>query len=226
MDIPDLSLFRQGGPLMWPLLLVGLVGFIFFIERTLFLHQGQIQVRNFVDGIRNLLSKGRLAEALAVCEETPGPIPTVVKSALLHYDQPLPRIRAAIQSAALVEIPILERRIGAIAAIARIAPILGLLGTALAGYDAFFLFQNEGVYADPAVFAGNIARALLTTIAGLAIAAMAHFAHHFLYGRLRAVVHDMESVGHDLLQWIGTLKEESSTVGSDDPVNQGNNDEQ
>ena len=198
---------------MWPLLLISVLGFVFFVERTLFLHQGQIQVRNFVDGIRNLLRKGRRAEALAVCEETPGPIPNITKAALLQYDQPLDRIRGAIQSAALVEIPILERRIGTIAAIARIAPILGLLGTVLAGYEAFFQFQNEGVYSNPADFAGRIAEALLTTIAGLAIAAMAHLAHHFLHGRLRAVVHDMESVGHDLLQWMAAMKESS---GDDD----------
>lgn len=207
MEFLDLSLFKQGGPIMWPLLLISVLGFVFFIERTLFLHQGQIQVRNFVDGIQNLLAKGRVAEALAVCEETPGPIPNIVKSALLHYEQPLERIRGAVQSAALIEIPILERRVGTIAAIARIAPILGLLGTVLAGYGAFFQFQNEGVYADPAEFAGDLGRALLTTIAGLAIAAMAHLAHHFLHGRLRAVVHDMESVGHDLLQWIGAMKQ-------------------
>jgi len=212
MDIFDFSLFRQGGPIMWPLLLISVLGFVFFVERTLFLHQGQIQVRNFVDGIQNLLAKGRVAEALAVCEETPGPIPNLVKSALLHYDQSLDQIRGAIQSAALVEIPILERRIGTIAAIARVAPLLGLLGTVLAGYEAFFLFQNEGVYANPTEFAKSLAQALLTTIAGLSIAVMAHLAHHFLHGRLRAVVHDMESVGHDLLQWIGSMKEKDASA--------------
>ncbi|MEM0964729.1 MAG: MotA/TolQ/ExbB proton channel family protein [Verrucomicrobiota bacterium] len=216
METFDFSLFRQGGPVMWPLLAISVIGFIFFIERTLFLHQGQIQVRNFVDGIQNLLRKGRLAEALAVCEETPGPIPNVVKGALLNYDQPIDRIRGAVQSAALIEIPILERRVGTIAAIARIAPILGLLGTILAGYDSFFLFQNEGVYANPADFAGSIAQALLTTIAGLAIGIMAHLAHHFLYGRLRAVVHDMESVGHDLLQWIEAMKTGASVQMTDE----------
>lgn len=196
---------------MWPLLLISILGFMFFIERTLFLHQGQIQVRNFVDGIQNLLRKNRVAEALAVCEETPGPIPNLVKAALLNYDQSIEHIRGALQSAALIEIPILERRIGTIAAIARIAPLLGILGTLLAGYDAFFLFQNEGTYANPSDFSGSIAQALLTSIAGLSIAAMAHLAHHFLHGRLRAVVHDMESVGHDLLQWIGSMKEQADS---------------
>jgi len=206
MDYFNFSLFTQGGPVMWPLLAISLIGFIFFIERTLFLHQGQIQVRNFVDGIRNLVGKGRIAEALAVCEETPGPVPNIVKAALLKNSRPINEIRSSIQSAALIEIPILERRIGAIAAIARIAPILGLLGTMLASYEAFFRIQEVGIYANPAIFAGDIGAALLTTIAGLAIAAMAHLAHHFLYGRLRAVVHDMETVGHDLLQWMESIR--------------------
>jgi biopolymer transport protein ExbB len=59
----NLSLMRQGGPMMWVLLAVSLFGFIVFIERTLFLHRGQIRTSQFLDGIRNLVSKGRRRES-------------------------------------------------------------------------------------------------------------------------------------------------------------------
>jgi biopolymer transport protein ExbB len=200
----DFSLIQQGGPVMWVLLAVSLFGFIIFIERTLFLHRGQIRTSQFLEGIRNLLGKGRRLEALTLCEDMPGPIPGVVKAILLQAGSSEAKMRTAAEEAALVEIPILERRIGAIAAIARIAPLLGLLGTVLGMIQAFFgvpLSETTG-YPTFGLLLGGIGQALLTTAFGLMIAIMAHIAHHFLYGRVRALVHDMEYTGHDLIQFI------------------------
>jgi biopolymer transport protein ExbB len=200
----DFSLIQQGGPVMWVLFAVSLFGFIIFIERTLFLHRGQIRTSQFLEGIRNLLGKGRRLEALTLCEDMPGPIPGVVKAILLQTGASEAKMRTAAEEAALVEIPILERRIGAIAAIARIAPLLGLLGTVLGMIQAFFgvpLSETTG-YPTFGLLLGGIGQALLTTAFGLMIAIMAHIAHHFLHGRVRALVHDMEYTGHDLIQFI------------------------
>lgn len=188
--------------MMWPLLIISVLGFIFFIERTLYLHKGQIGAAPFLEGIKNLLRKRRLLEALTVCEETPGPLPSVVKSALLNYGQSPERMRAAVEEAAIIEIPALERRIGTIAAIAKIAPLLGLLGTLTAMLQAFNRMGEFGPYTDASTFSLQIGQALLTTVVGLAIAVMAHIAHHFLHGRVRAIVHDMEWVGNQILQFL------------------------
>ncbi len=187
---------------MWPLLIVSVLGFVFFVERTLFLHKGQIRSTAFLDGIKNLVRKRRLLEALTVCEETPGPVPVVVKAALLNHDKPEARMRAAVQEAAIVEVPVLERRIGTVAAIAKISPLLGLLGTVVAMLQGFYALHAEGAYANAASMAGSVAQALITTAAGLAIATMAYLAHHFLHGRVRALVHDMEWVGNDIMQFL------------------------
>lgn len=202
MDFLQLSLIEKGGLLMWPLLVLSLLGFIYFIERALYLHRGQIRTDDFITGIRNLVRKRRLVEAITVCEETPGPVPGVVKAALLNYDQQESRLRGSIEAAAMVEIPLLERRIGSIAAIARIAPLLGLLGTVVGMVGAFFALQDEGAYAHIGVLAAGFGEALITTGTGLAIAIMAHLAHHFLHDRVRALVHDMEWAGHQIMQFL------------------------
>ena len=75
MESFDFTLIERGGPVMWVLLAVSLFGFVIFIERTLFLHRGQIRTGQFLEGIRNLVGKGRRLEALTLCEDTPGPIP-------------------------------------------------------------------------------------------------------------------------------------------------------
>ncbi|NDV62627.1 MotA/TolQ/ExbB proton channel family protein [Puniceicoccales bacterium CK1056] len=200
----DFSLIEQGGPMMWVLLAVSLFGFIIFIERTLFLHRGQLRTGQFLEGIRNLVSRGRRLEALTLCEDMPGPIPGIVKAILLQAGASESKMRTVAEEAALVEIPILERRIGSIAAIARIAPLIGLLGTVLGMLQAFFgvPFSETVGYPTFGLLLGGIGQALLTTAFGLMIAIMAHIAHHFLHGRVRALVHDMEYTGHDLIQFM------------------------
>jgi biopolymer transport protein ExbB len=195
----------QGGPVMYPLLFISLLGFVLFIERSLYLHKGQIGTEDFLSGIKNLVRKQRLVEALTLCEDTPGPMARIVKSALLHYGESRESIRSAIQSAAIVEIPTLERRIGTIAALARVAPLLGFLGTMIAALQA--LYALESFNGDSGVLSRLLAEALITSATGLGIAVMAMLAYHFLNGRVRALVHDFEWLGHEIHEFLITAPE-------------------
>lgn len=214
MSVFSYSVFSQGGPVMWLLVLVGLAALVIFVERALFLHRGQIRSTEFLNGIKNLLQKGRAMEALTLCEETPGPVAAVVKAGLRHAGDDEQGLRFAVQEAALTEIPVLERRIGALAAVAQIAPLLGLLGTLLGMIRTFWIFNQGGNYATPAVLAGGMWEALLTAAAGLAIAIPAHLGRHFLAGRVKALVHDMEWVGNELMRYL--LREYRSAAGAAD----------
>jgi len=196
------SVFAKGGPVMWLLVILGLAAVVIFIERALFLHRGQIRSTEFLNGIKNLLEKNRLMEALTLGEETPGPVAKLVKAGLRHAADDEAVLRFAIQEAALTEIPILERRIGALAAIAQIAPLLGLLGTLLGMIKTFWFFNQGGNYATPVVLAGGMWEALLTAAAGLAVAIPAHLGRHFLTGRVRAIVQDMEWAGNELIRFL------------------------
>ena len=196
------NFISQGGPAMYPLLFISLLGFVLFVERSLFLHKGQIGTQDFLSGIKNLVRKKRLVEALTLCEDTPGPMARIMKSALLNYGESRETIRSAIQSAAIVEIPTLERRIGTIAALARVAPLLGFLGTLIAAFQALYLFESFN--GDSGVLSRLLAEALITSASGLAISVMAMLAYHFLSGRVRALVHDFEWVGHDIYEFLST----------------------
>jgi biopolymer transport protein ExbB len=187
---------------MWLLVVLGLAAVVIFVERALFLHRGQIRSTEFLNGIKNLLEKNRLMEALTLGEETPGPVAKVVKAGLRHAAEDEQALRFAIQEAALTEIPVLERRIGALAAIAQIAPLLGLLGTLLGMINTFWYFNQGGNYATPVVLAGGMWQALLTAAAGLAVAIPAHLGRHFLTGRVRVLVQDMEWAGNELIRFL------------------------
>lgn len=204
MSAFDFSLLAKGGPMMFVVLLMFIVGVVLFIERTLYLHRGQIRSKPFLEGIKNTLEKRRIVEALTLCEETPGPVAAVVKAALLHARENADRLRFAVQEAAVVEVPSLERRLGSIAAIAQIAPMVGLLGTVLGLITTFNAFMQGGQYATAQALAGGLWQALLVTAGSLIVGIPAHLAYHFLSGRVRAIVRDVEWAGNEIMRYLTT----------------------
>ena len=190
--------------MMWVLLVLGGFALLLGIERTLYLHRGQIKAKAFIDGIKNILAKRRLVEALTVCEETPGPVAAVVKAALLHADDSTESMRFHVQEAAVIELPALERRLGSIAAIAQVAPLVGLLGTVLGMVTTFLAFEQGGNYATAGALSAGMWQALLATAGSLMLAIPAHLAHHFLSGRVRAVVRDVEWSGNEIMKFLLT----------------------
>lgn len=187
---------------MWVLLALAVLGLALFVERLLYLHRGQIRAKEFLDGVKNILAQRRMAEAVTVCEDAPGPVAAVVKSALLHAGADEVSLRYAVQDAAVTELPALERRLGALAAIAQIAPLVGLLGTVLGMTTTFRAFMEGGRYATAQALAGGMWQALLTAGAALALAIPAHLAHHLLHGRVRAILRDVEWAGNEIMRYL------------------------
>ncbi len=186
--------------MMWVLLALGLLTVLLALERVLFLHRGQIRATTFLEGIKNILAKRRLVEALTVCEETPGPVAAVVKAALLHAEADVAAMRFHVQEAAIVELPALERRLGSIATIAQVAPMVGLLGTVLGMATTFLAFEKD--YMSASALATGMWQALLCTAGGLMLALPAHVAHHFLSGRVRSIVRDVEWAGNEIMRYL------------------------
>ena len=89
------SLLTDGGPFAWLVLILALIAGVFFLERALFLHRGHVRSSDFFEGVRNNLRNGRPTEALAACEESPGPVPRVVKAALLRMSAGEEAMRSA-----------------------------------------------------------------------------------------------------------------------------------
>ncbi len=202
MSAFDFSLFTRGGPMMAIVVVLAVALLILFIERTLYLHRSQIPSKQFLDGIKNTLRKRRIVEALTLCEETPGPVAAVVKAALLQANADSEKMRFAVQEAAVVEIPVLERRLGFIAAIAQVSPLVGLLGTLMGMIATFHAFTQGGHYASALALANGMWQALLVTAGSLLVAIPAHLAVHFLAGRVRAIVRDIEWAANEIMRYL------------------------
>lgn len=215
LQIELFDTFRQGGLVMWPLFALSLVALVVFVERLLFLHRNQIRSKEFLSGIENSLSKGRLIEALAICQDTPGPAASMVKAGLMSFRENNAVIREVVREAAVVELAPVKRRVGALYAVAQVAPIFGLLGTVIGMIDSFMQYERQGVYVNAGHLVGGGWQALISTATGLALAAVAIMAHHFLVGRIRTVVLEMEWLAQELVVIFTRVKNGSDSEGTD-----------
>ena len=196
------ELIDKGGPVMWLILCCSLLAGIIFLERLLQYHRAQIHAADFLKGIYNILRRGNVAEAVSICEETPGPVAYVVRSAILCHDEPPETIHQAIHDAGLAEIPRLERNLNMLLTVAQISPLVGLLGTVVGMMEAMSAIE----LAAPLVHSGDLGRglwqSLITTAAGLAVAIPTYTAYNFLVGRMDAIVLDMERASGEILSFL------------------------
>src|SRR5436305_15043478 len=101
-------LLSHGGPMLWILLLVSAVAVAVFTERFLHYHRAQINSTEFLNGVRTVLKRENVVEALSICDATPGPVARLVKTAILNRDQGRERVRESLEEAGLAEVPRLE----------------------------------------------------------------------------------------------------------------------
>src|SRR5713226_10347673 len=154
-------LVTNGGPVIWLLLLVSAVAAVVFVERVLHYHRAQINSMEFLNGVRNVLKRDNVVEALSICDATPGPVARLVKVAILNRERGQEGVREALEEAGLIEVPPLEDKLNLIATIAQITPLMGLLGTVLGFIDIFRTLQNSQTLANLQDVSGGVWEALI-----------------------------------------------------------------
>lgn len=195
-----------GWPFMALLVILAVIALVCFIERFLFLHRGQIRPIEFLQGIENLLRSGRLVEAVTACEDAQAPVARVVKVALVNHNQDIQHLRETLIAHTLLEMPLLERRVAALLTIAKTAPLIGFIGTLAAVFKGMVQLNHIGPYAEIAQMAAYLAAAIYVSAFGMGIAVLCQLGYHLLYGRVKALVNDMEWASHEILRLHDTFK--------------------
>jgi biopolymer transport protein ExbB len=191
----------KGGAIVWVILGMGLLAFGVFIERALHLHRARIRADDFLKGIYNILARKNISEAIAICEETPGPVAHIIKTAIIHREYDAADLRTAVDDAGVSEISRMERRLVVVATVAQLAPLMGLLGTVLSMVELMIVLQNQIMVQSSDVMSGMM-KALLATGAGLCVAIPCHAAFNLLVVKIDRIVLDMEKAGSEIIAFI------------------------
>lgn len=196
------DMIAHGGPMLWLILMVSAAAVAVFIERFLHCHRVQINSTEFLNGVRTVLKRNNIVEALSICDATPGPVARLVKTAIVNRDQGRERVREALEEAGLAEVPRLEERLNLLATIAQLAPLLGLLGTVLGFIDTFGRMDAHGFHAQVGDLSAGIWKALVCAAAGLAVAIPAHAGYNYLVSRVNSIVLDMERAATEIVNIV------------------------
>jgi biopolymer transport protein ExbB len=194
--------FEKGGPVMWPLLILSILGVTVMFWRWWALRQATSGVAAFMKDLRPRLVARDVPGAISVCERHRGPVASIVKAGLLRFGRPRDEVELALQDASAHELAHLERGLPVLATVAMIAPLLGFLGTVTGMINSFEALATVGLN-NPAAVAKGISEALITTAAGLAIAIPVQMAYNYFVTTVNALVRNMESAAHVVLESLG-----------------------
>ena len=196
------ELLAHGGLVLYVIVLASAVAVVVFIERFLHCHRAQINSTEFLNGVRTVLKRNNVVEALSICDATPGPVARLVKTAILNRDNGRERIREALEEAGLAEVPRLEEKLNLLATIAQLAPLLGLLGTVLGFIQTFYAMEQKGFHAHVGDVSTGVWQALVCAAAGLAVAIPAHAGYNYLVSRVNSIVLDMERAATEIVNIV------------------------
>lgn len=209
MDFWKLSM--EAGVVMWVILACSLLAVFIFIAKWLQFYRAQINVRELISGLVNVLRRDGMIEALTLCDNTPGPVARILTAAIQAY-QNEDDIRRAIDDAVLVELPRLESLINLLGTIAKVAPLLGLLGTVLGMQETFSAMRNSTSLND---LSGGISSALITTVAGLVLAIPCLIAYNYMVARVETFCIEMEKAASEIIYFFDHKKDREKNESAD-----------
>ncbi len=191
--------------MIWVLLIASALAAGVFLERRLAYHQVQIDTTALLLGLKNVLKQSNLVEAIGICDATPSPTARMVKAVLENHDLPRDEVKELLELHGSEETARLEDRLGILATIGQIAPLLGLLGAVLG-----FMKTGEMVVTD---HHAHFATSMMPLAFGLAIGVPSYVGYNHLVTVVGGIVLDMEKAGLSALQMVGEMKKSGRKGG-------------
>lgn len=195
------ELYIQGGFFMHPILFFWIVGLAIGIAKLILLFHAGVNTRKFLASTRVALKEEGISGALEVCEKTRGPVASIMHAGLSRAKDGIESAEKAITNAGSIEMAFLERGMIWLGFIIVIAPLLGFTGTVWGMILAFNAIK-EANDISPAIVAGGISQALLTTLFGLIVAMSVQVFYNLATSRIDKLIIDMEEASAELVDTL------------------------
>ncbi len=198
-------LYVQGGGFMHPILALFIIGVAIGIWKLITLWRAGVNTRKFMERIRTALKEGGVEGALEICENTPGPVASILHAGLVRAKEGIEYVEKAISNAATIEMAFLEKGMIWMAFVIVAAPMLGFTGTVWGMIVAFDAIKTANDIS-PAIVAGGISQALLTTLFGLVVAITVQFLYNWATSKIDKLIIDMEESAVALVDILVEMK--------------------
>ena len=185
----------------WVLLAMAAAALITYFERLFDLRRAQIDYQDFLKGVINILDAGTVNEARAVCEDTGAPVANVIATAIRNRDASDIVLHDAVNSQGKAEAGRLDRRMAALAIIAQISPLIGLLGTVI-GFIRTVRLVNAQELVSRAELLDASMESLVAAALGLAVAIPVSVMYGSLRVRLERTVVELEAAASQIVGYL------------------------
>ena len=198
--------FLEGGAFMWPILLTLVFGLGFVLERAYSLMMSGVNSDSFFEAVTTSINENGTDAAKEICQKTNGPVAAIFHAGLSKLDRGHDEAEKAIQNAGGIEMAFLEKNMIWLNAVITISPMLGFTGTVVGMIAAFDAIKAANDIS-PAVVAGGISQALLTTAFGLIVAMIIQTFQNVFVARIDKLVLDMEEQSIKILDFLHDLNQ-------------------
>jgi biopolymer transport protein ExbB len=194
------ELFREGGPIMWPIGAVALMAIAVVTERLVWWTALTAKRRpKVLEKVLVALENGEFAKAQQISAESSDPVVRVVHAGLNHRHASL---TGALQAAAGIEIKQAGRFLTAMDTIITLGPLLGLLGTVTGIMGSFTAIGGSELAVEKVT--GGIGEALIATAFGLGIAIVVLIPYNLFNAKVAALQHDIETAANNVEVFTST----------------------
>ncbi|MBO5832105.1 MAG: MotA/TolQ/ExbB proton channel family protein [Alistipes sp.] len=200
--------FIEGGAGFMALVIACLIlGLALCIERILYLALSKTNTKKLLVNIETALQNGGAEAAKEVCVKTRGPVASIFAQAMIRLadGQTLEEIEKSVVSYGGVEASKMEQNLSWISLFIAIAPSLGFLGTVIGMIQAFDAIMVAGDMS-PAVVAGGMKVALITTVGGLIVATILQIFFNYILSQVEALTVEMEDASISLMDILVKYK--------------------
>ena len=197
---------------MLPIILCSVAAMAIIVERVWSLRRQRICPRHLVEQIWQWAKSGHLDVARVSTLRAGSPLGQVLAAGLMNLQHSREIMKESIEEAGRHVVLELERYLNSLGTIAAVTPLLGLYGTVLGMIKIFSSISGSGV-GNPAVLAGGISQALITTVAGLTVAIPSLMAHRFFQRRVDELVSTMEQEAVKMVEILHGEREQSEAEG-------------
>ncbi len=213
------ELIKSGGWLMMPILLASTLALAICLERAWTLRTSRVAPPDLLARVWQWIKANQLDAAKLKELRESSPLGEILAAGLLNSKHGREIMKESIEEAGSHVIHGLERYLSLLGTIAVISPLLGLLGTVVGIIEAFMAVTATGLN-DPALLAGGISKALITTAGGLVVAIPAMVMHRYFTRHITSVAVEMEQQAIKLVDIVHGDREvdvESSTRAAAKP---------
>jgi len=194
MFITVVKFFQDGGPFMYPILIVLAIGLAITLERYLHLTVAKAKNRSMIAKLMPLVAKGEVASASKLAKNSTATVSHIFLQGMLHFKSARRRddFEAAMDESIMEAIPRLEKRTHYLALFANIATLLGLLGTIIGLIKAFTAVAQVDPSMKAEILSTSISVAMNTTAFGLIVAIPLLFFYTVLQTKTTEIVDSLE----------------------------------